>query len=54
MSSKPMKEYCGREIQPGKEYKSDKELLNFIRENSETAYHPVGTCKMGTDEFSVI
>ena len=54
MTSKPMKKFCGKEIQPGKEYKSDKELLNFIRENSETAYHPVGTCKMGIDEFSVV
>ena len=31
MASKPMKEFCGKEIQPGKEYKSDKELLNFIK-----------------------
>ncbi len=54
ISSKPMKELCGEEIQPGKDVKSDKELLNFMRDNSETAYHPVGTCKMGNDEFSVV
>ena len=30
MSSKPMKELCGEEIQPGKDVKSDKELLNLI------------------------
>ncbi|WP_262696490.1 GMC family oxidoreductase [Kordiimonas aquimaris] len=31
---------------------SDWEL--FVRENAQTAYHPVGTCKMGTDDMSVV
>ncbi len=26
----------------------------FIRAHAETLYHPVGTCKMGTDELSVV
>ncbi|QIL89688.1 choline dehydrogenase [Microbulbifer sp. SH-1] len=29
-------------------------IANFIRQNAETIYHPVGTCKMGDDDFSVV
>jgi choline dehydrogenase len=26
---------------------SDEEILTFIRGNAHTAYHPIGTCRMG-------
>ncbi len=31
-----------------------KEIADFIRNNCETLYHPVGTCKMGSDELAVV
>ncbi len=33
---------------------SDDELMLHIKTYLETVYHPVGTCKMGTDEMSVV
>ena len=54
MQSAPMKEFCDLEIQPGLDYSSDKDILNFIRDKAETVYHPVGTCKMGFDENAVV
>jgi choline dehydrogenase len=35
---------------------SDEELAQMIRENAETLYHPVGTCKMGpaNDSMAVV
>ncbi len=33
---------------------SDAELAEHIRKRADTIYHPVGTCKMGTDENSVV
>ena len=37
----------GEERSPGAHIDSDDEILNWIRENAETAYHPIGTCRMG-------
>jgi len=34
--------------------KSDEDLIEVIRNNADTVYHPVGTCRMGSDEASVV
>ena len=34
--------------------KADDELLDWVRNNAETTYHPVGTCKMGSDRDAVV
>ena len=48
-------EYRGEELKPEKniDVNNDHELDQWIRETGETLYHPVGTCKMGIDEFAV-
>ena len=48
-------EYRGKQLKPGEDIdiNDDDELDKWIRETSETLYHPVGTCKMGIDELSV-
>jgi choline dehydrogenase len=46
--------YRGAEFMPGPAIRSDAELDAYIRQNSETLYHPVGTCKMGQDELAVV
>jgi len=46
--------YRGKEIAPGINYQSDKELDEFIRNFAETAYHPSCSCKMGEDEMAVV
>ncbi|MGH6820988.1 MAG: GMC family oxidoreductase, partial [Methylocella sp.] len=45
---------AGEEIFPGTGHQSDAELLDFIRRKAETIYHPVGTCRMGSDEMAVV
>jgi choline dehydrogenase-like flavoprotein len=34
--------------------RSDAAIRHLIRERSETIYHPVGTCKMGSDAMAVV
>ncbi len=48
--------FRGREISPGSHVQTDDELDTFIREHSESAYHPCGTCRMGRadDPTSVV
>ena len=47
VEAKPMDELRGEEYSPGTGVKSDEEILGWIRANSQTAYHPIGTCRMG-------
>ena len=42
------------EIAPGVNIASDNELLDWVKQNAETTYHPVGTCKMGSDPMAVV
>lgn len=37
-----------------KNVKTDEDWAEYIRNNADTIYHPVGTCKMGTDEMAVV
>jgi len=48
--------YCDFEISPGPQVQSDQELDEFVREHVESAYHPCGTCRMGSrdDRMSVV
>ena len=54
MATSPLKEITGEEIAPGAKLQSDAELLDWVRNNAETTYHPVGTCKMGSDPMAVV
>jgi choline dehydrogenase len=49
MEAKPLAWLGAEEFAPGSKAKSDEELLDFVTRTAETTYHPVGTCKMGTD-----
>ncbi len=33
---------------------TDEEILDYIRSDAVSVYHPVGTCKMGHDEMAVV
>jgi choline dehydrogenase len=46
--------FRGSEYAPGAEAKSDAALDAYIRAEANTLYHPVGTCKMGSDDMAVV
>lgn len=42
------------ELVPGRDIRSDDDLLAFARASGDTSYHPVGTCRMGNDRMAVV
>ena len=54
LAAPAFKPWLGEERLPGAAQQSDAELEAFIRATAETEYHPVGTCKMGSDPMAVV
>ncbi|MEX0957227.1 MAG: GMC family oxidoreductase N-terminal domain-containing protein [Rhizobiaceae bacterium] len=53
LAAPAMEKYRGRQLYlTGNE--SDAELMEHIRARADTIYHPVGTCRMGTDDDAVV
>ena len=48
-NAKALDHLRGQELDPGDSVSSDDEILDWIRGHSETAYHPIGTCRMGPE-----
>jgi choline dehydrogenase len=49
LSTRPVREMIRGEIFPGQEVETDADLANHCRRTVKTNYHPVGTCRMGTE-----
>lgn len=47
-------EFAGEEELPGRAVKTDEDIRRWIRQSSETDYHPCGTCRMGSGEDAVV
>lgn len=50
----PLKQYIVSEREPGPSAQTDAELEDYLRNKASTVYHPVGTCRMGSDATSVV
>ena len=46
--------YNGGETSPGASVETDEEILSWVAKDAETALHPSCTCRMGTDDMSVL
>ena len=53
-SQPALAKYVDIETVPGPEVQTDAEILDFARRTGNTVYHPIGTCKMGTDPMAVV
>lgn len=54
LSSPPLSSTHIKYIFPDEHCSTDQEIHQFLKEKCNTIYHPVGTCKMGQDELSVV
>ena len=52
INAKPLRDIIISEVLPGINIKNDKDLRNYCKRTVKTNWHPVGTCKMGTDKDS--
>ena len=50
----PIRSVIIDELAPGVDLDSDAEILEYVRNNASTIFHPVGTCRMGIDEKAVV
>jgi choline dehydrogenase-like flavoprotein len=54
IATEPLRSVVRREIYPGPDVQGDDDLEADLRRRVELLYHPVGTCRMGTDENAVV
>jgi choline dehydrogenase len=54
VSHPSLEKYIAFENKPGKDVNSYDEWLDYARQNGQTTYHVVGTCKMGSDAMAVV
>jgi choline dehydrogenase len=44
----------GEEFLPGKDVATDEQIIEWLRNYAQTAYHPIGTCRMGQGPNTVV
>jgi choline dehydrogenase len=43
-----------RETRPGPEVTDETELMDYMRKTGQTSWHPIGSCRMGSDDMAVV
>ncbi|MEJ6782767.1 GMC family oxidoreductase [Aminobacter sp. Piv2-1] len=54
MSTRAIEHFAPEEILPGPAIASDADVLRKVGDIATTIFHPVGTCRMGSDAMSVV
>ncbi|MFO7747816.1 MAG: GMC family oxidoreductase N-terminal domain-containing protein [Orrella sp.] len=54
VSQPAIAQYVDHEMNPGLSVQTDDDWLQFARQNGQTIYHPIGTCRMGSDAHAVV
>jgi choline dehydrogenase len=54
LAQEPIAHFVAEEMLPGASARTDDQLVAHLRARSQTLYHPVGTCRMGSDPLAVV
>ena len=54
LNKSPVSKYTSSHVQRPIDLNDNEDIEQAIREEADTVYHPVGTCKMGSDEMAVV
>lgn len=49
-----LEHFVAYEMSPGADVQTDDQWLEYARQNGQTIYHPIGTCRMGNDAAAVV
>lgn len=52
--AEPLRSLVKQEVSPGLDVQNDEELTAYLRRALYTVRHPVGSCRMGNDQLSVV
>jgi len=50
----PVGDLISGEIKPGPDVKTDAQIAEWVRDNTQVNQHPLGTCRMGVDDAAVV
>lgn len=53
-AAEPLSQHVVKETMPGSQVQTDEQLLDYLRKFGQSMYHPVGSCRMGNDQTSVV
>lgn len=54
MEQPAIKGFVKRETRPGIDVQDEASLLDYIKTCGQTSWHPIGTCRMGSDDRAVV
>jgi choline dehydrogenase-like flavoprotein len=54
VATDPLASAAGKELFPGPDVQTDDDIEADVRRRVELIYHPVGTCRMGSDDGAVV
>jgi choline dehydrogenase-like flavoprotein len=54
LAAPALRQHVKQEKMPGPAVETDEQIRDYIRQWGKTDYHPVGSCKMGTDDLAVV
>jgi choline dehydrogenase len=54
VDAEPMRRYVARAHEPAQPFTHDDQWLQYLRARGGISYHPVGTCRMGSDADAVV
>jgi len=54
VAATPLSEHVTEEVKPGQAYSELSAIQDYVRRNTEIAYHCSGTCRMGVDADAVV
>lgn len=52
--SEPFRARLKAELMPGPQCESNEDMIDYLRQQAQSMYHPTGTCRMGADTMAVV